>query len=207
MKLISGSLLVALVSSAAWAAAPQPAAHAPVESAQADADAAPSAERLTLARRFIGMTLSPDEFMDIVRTSALQTATEKLVDADYKGDGSEIEKEVDRFVARMAPAIRGQIPNLTEAYAQAYAREFSAGELNQLIAFAQSSAGKHYIARVDFMDADPAVLEAQQGLMEAMMPTLDEMRKEACAKRAAARIAAGDKKATCPLTANPTRDG
>ena len=206
MKLISGSLLVALVSSAAWAAAPQPAAHAAAETVQAE-DAAPSAERLTLARRLIGLTLSPDEFMDIVRTSALHTATEKLVDADYKGDGSEIEKEVDRFVARMEPAIRGQIPNLTEAYAQAYAREFSAGELTELIAFAQSSAGKHYISRVDFMDADPAVLEAQQGIAEGMLPVLEEMGKEACAKKAAARVAAGDKKATCPLSANPTRDG
>jgi hypothetical protein len=206
MKLISGSLLVALVSSAAWAAAPQPAAHAPEEIAQAE-DAAPSAERVTLARRLIGLTLSPDEFMEIVRTSALQTATEKLVGADYKGDGSELEKEVNRFVARMEPAIRGQIPNLTEAYAQAYAREFSADELTEPIAFAQSPAGKHYISRVDFMDADPAVLEAQQGITEAMMPVLEEMRKEACAKRAAARVAAGDKKATCPLNANPTRDG
>jgi hypothetical protein len=107
----------------------------------------------------------------------------------------------------MEPAIRGQIPNLTEAYTQAYAREFSAGELTELIAFAQSPAGKHYISRVDFMDADPAVLEAQQGITEAMMPVLEEMRKEACAKRAAARVAAGDKKATCPLNANPTRDG
>jgi hypothetical protein len=51
------------------------------------------------------------------------------------------------------------------------------------------------------------VLEAQQGITEAMMPVLEEMRKEACAKRAAARVAAGDKKATCPLNANPTRDG
>jgi len=206
MKLISGSLLVALVSSAAWAAAPQPAAPAPAETTQAE-DAAPSGERLTLARRFIGMTISADEFMDTVRTSALQTVSAKMVAADYKGDPSKIEAEVDRFVAKMEPAIRAQIPNVTEAYAQAYAREFSASELNQLIAFGQSPAGKHYIARADFMDADPAVLEAQQGIAEAMIPMLQEMQKEACAKRAAARIAAGDKKATCPLSANPTRDG
>jgi len=207
MKLISGSLLVALVSSAAWAAAPQPATPAPAEIAQAEADAAPSAERLDLARRFIGMTLSPDEFMDIVRTSAFQTASAHLVATDDKIDSSKLEAEVNRFIAKMEPAIRGQIPNLTEAYAQAYAREFSASELSELIAFAHSPAGKHYIARADFMDADPAVLETQQGIAEAMMPIMEEMGKEACAKKAAARVAAGDKKATCPLSANPTRDG
>jgi len=42
---------------------------------------------------------------------------------------------------------------------------------------------------------------------EDLGPIMEQVGKEFCAKKAAARVAAGDKKATCPLSANPTRDG
>ena len=61
MKLVSGSLLVTLVSTAAWAAAPDRAA-APVGAPSMEAGVAalpvPTAERLALARQFVGVVLA-----------------------------------------------------------------------------------------------------------------------------------------------------
>jgi hypothetical protein len=101
---------------------------------------------------------------------------------------------------------------LTEASAQAYAREFSAAELKDMIAFAETPTGKHYLARGAAVETDPGILKAQMEIMEGLGPIMEQvgtdMAKEACAKKAAARVAAGDKKATCPLAkAAETRAG
>ena len=72
-------------------------------------------------------------------------------------------------------------------------------ELGDLIAFAQTPTGRHYLARADVVESDPAIMDASMAIMEALGPALQDMAKEACAKHTAERIAAGDKKATCPL--------
>ena len=45
-------------------------------------------------------------------------------------------------------------------------------------------------------------------MMEAIAPVMEQYRREKCAEHTAQRIAAGDKKATCPLSkAAETREG
>jgi len=206
MKLISGSLLIALVSSAAWAAAPQPAAHAPAPQAEASA---PVGERLDLARKFVALTMNEDIFLEGMRAVALQAVSQRVLSSEDGADTPPdvIEEGVDMAFAKFKPVLHARMPKLLEAYAQAYAREFSADELRAMTAFASSPAGKHYLTNPDFGFDDEGVVKAQMELQEAMRPIGEEIQKEACAKKAAARVAAGDKKATCPLSANPTRDG
>ncbi|MFL6853007.1 MAG: hypothetical protein ACJ8EM_05835, partial [Sphingomicrobium sp.] len=86
---------------------------------------------------------------------------------------------------------------------QVYATEFSPDELRQMIVFAGTPAGKHYLARTDFLDMDPALLAAQRALMSGLTPVINEFKKSLCAERTAKRIAAGDKKATCNLSSEP----
>lgn len=210
MKLVSGSLLIALVSSAAWAAAPQPAPPPPAPTAQPAVAATPSPERIALARQFVNLTVTEDDYVKLMRMAALQAATEKVLGS---ADGADtppdvIERGVDMFFAKFRPVLHERLPRLFEAYAQAYARKFSADELRAMNAFAATPSGKHYLAEREFVLEDPDVLQVQQELLQATTSVMQDLQKEQCAKRAAARVAAGDKKATCPLAkAAETRAG
>jgi len=202
MKLVSGSLLVTLVSTTAWAAAPTASpAPAPVAAQSAPADAVPSPERLALARQFVGANLNEDQFFDIMQAGALDSAGRLAASSNDGKDVSPemIEAGVSKLMTKVRPAVHAQMPRLLDAYAAAYAREFSADELQAMIAFSQTPAGRHYLARADVVESDPAIMDASMAIMEALGPALQDMAKEACAKHTAERIAAGDKKATCPL--------
>ena len=199
MKLVSGSLLVTLVSTTAWAAAPT---AAPVPAA--------AAERLALAREFVTQSTSVDHYMAQVHDASMRLASEAVINNADASDTppDKIMADVDKLVARLEPPMRAHIPQLFEAYAQAYAREFSADELRALVAFGQSPAGKHYLDNEAFMMTDPGVMKVNVEMMESMQPVLENLAREACAKHTAERIAAGDKKATCPLAkAAETRAG
>ncbi len=204
MKLVSGSLLITLVSSAAWAAAPQPTAPAPV----APAATVAASERLDLARRFVSLALPPERYMELMRAGAASGLAETLAGLNDESAQAEGQADLQRLFAQLEPVMQAQLPRVTEAYTNAYAREYSAAELQQLIAFAQTPAGQHYLARHDFVELDPAVTDAQMQVFEAIGPVMQQMQKEKCAAKAAQRIAAGDKKATCPLAkAAETRAG
>jgi len=204
MKLISGSLFVVLASSAAWAAAPPAAAPAPAAAVQPAA----TADRLVLARKFVGLALPPERYMELMRAGAASGLTETLAGLKDEQAQAEGQADLDLFFTRLEPVIHAEFPVVTEAYTNAYAREYSADELTQLIAFAQSPAGQHYLARHDLVELDPAVVEVQMKVFGAMGPILEQMQREKCAAKAAARVAAGDKKATCPLAkAAETRAG
>ena len=208
MKLLLTSLTLALVSSTASSAAPDAAAPvtsapAPVEALQPALVTTPSTPALSLARQFAGMTISADLYLDLMRTSARQAATDKIGEVEE----ATLKQGVDRVFILIEPTIREQLPNLREAYAQAYAREFSAAELQQMIAFAATPAGRHFISRSDLLDLDPEVVTAQEVMGVAMMPVVQRARKTLCAEKAAARMAAGDTKAKCPLSAPTPRSG
>jgi uncharacterized protein len=208
MKLVSGSLLVTLVSTTAWAAAPT-AAPVPAAVAAQSAPAA-AAERLALAREFVTQSTSVDHYMAQVHDASMRLASEAVINNADASDTppDKIMADVDKLVARLEPPMRAHIPQLFEAYAQAYAREFSADELRALVAFGQSPAGKHYLDNEAFMMTDPGVMKVNMEMMESMQPVLENLAREACAKHTAERIAAGDKKATCPLAkAAETRAG
>jgi hypothetical protein len=199
MKLVSGSLLVALASTAAIAAAPNPSAPAAAPAPTAQAATAASAERLELARRYVALGNS-DDLMQEMRAIMMRSAS---AEAESPDDQAAANRFFDQVFVLAAPKIRERMPTVLEASAQAYAREFSAAELRDMIAFAETPTGKHYLARGAAVETDPAILDAHMGIWQDLAPIMQQvgtdMAKEACAKKAAARVAAGDKKATCPL--------
>lgn len=197
MKLVPSSLLVALAFPLC-AAAPPPA----IQSAQPLVQQAPaSPEKLGLARQFVNLALPPERYMELMRAGAASGLANSLAGVEDEDAQSEGQATVDRLFARFEPVMKAQLPSLSEAYASAYAREYSAAELQQMIAFAQTPAGQHYLARRDFVDLDPAVLEVQMEMFEALGPLMKQIQKEQCQAHTAQRIAAGDKKAKCPLAA------
>jgi hypothetical protein len=199
MKLVMSSLFIAVASSTLIAAAPAQADPAPprVE--------AVSTERLELARRFMAVTDTTD-VMEYTREMLLQSVAMWGDDLDDAGKAS-AEHRIKRYLALAEPKIRAAMPALLEANAQAYAREFSADELRQLIAFAQTPAGKHYIDRYDLLQMAPEVVDAQRELGAELGPVMKDLSKEMCAEKAAQRVAMGDTKAKCPLSDPETQAG
>lgn len=167
---------------------------------QSSATLAPSAERLELARRFVAITEPGDDLMEGFRAGFENAALDEIEDeAERKAAGERLE----RIVARFEPHVRKHQPKIIEAYAQAYAREFSADELRQMIAFAESPAGRHYLTQATSLESDEPVMDAQIELMEDLTPLIQEIQKEMCATRTQQRIAAGDTKAKCALSSEP----
>ena len=204
MKRLVTALSISLAPISVAAAAPVPAGPSPV----AAPAPAPSADRIELARRFIALTFSADGYIELMHAGAAQMV--EALSANFGSDEDEARdarQQVERYLAAAEPKVRAHMPRLMEAYAQVYAREFSAEELQQLVGFAQSPAGKRYLSATDSLDLDPVVLKAQQELGEELEPIMDEMRKDMCAEKAAKRIAAGELDAKCPLSEPETAQG
>lgn len=69
----------------------------------------------------------------------------------------------DAFAAipqRLSPSVQAHLPRLFEAMARAYAREFSAAELQEVLAFARTPAGRHYLQSSPTVTADRDVAAA-----------------------------------------------
>jgi hypothetical protein len=195
MKLAVSLIGLALASTALVAAAPT---VAEPSSAKAPASVpAPSAEALELARKFVAITNAVSDPLEGLNAGAWPAASEQVADKAARADA---EQRLKQLVARLEPKVRAKMPAIKEAYASAYSREFSADELRQLIAFAETPAGKHFISQSGVIEVEDSIIDAEAELWEEMTPILEEMRKEVCAERAAQRIAAGDIKAKCPLS-------
>lgn len=61
---------------------------------------------------------------------------------------------------RLSPAIQAHLPRLIEAMARAYAREFSAAELQETLAFARTPSGRHYLQSSATIMADRDIAAA-----------------------------------------------
>ena len=191
MKLVS-SLLVVCASSALVAATP---AQADPNTAKVEAV---SPERLDLARKFIALTDPADAIVEMFRIGFWQGVSNSIEDEAVL---TEAKAGLDNYLDRLEPKVREKMPRLAEAYAQAYAREFSAEELQHMIAFANSPTGRHYLNGYAKLESDEKVVDAMSELMEGLTPTLEDIQKEMCAEKAAKRVAMGDTKAKCPLAA------
>jgi len=208
MKLIVSSLAIALATSAVSAAPPPPVEPAPAAVQQSPKDQRPSEERLALARRFLALAMPEDRTLQDMRDFSQQVVAAAAIEEDESASDQDwTKKYIDRVLVKAAPIIRDHMLSIREATAFVYAREFSPAELQDMIAFAQTPAGEHYWAREHFIDLDPSIVAQGRLMREAMAPVYLEVRKELCQEATAKRIAAGDKKAKCPLSEPETAAG
>ena len=190
-------------------AAPALSAAAPATQAPMAEPAPPSIERQMLARQFVGLIISTDQILEGVRAMAsvpMDCGCDRkasMTKAEEAAADEQAEKDTKEFLALLEPKLRERVPNIMEAYAQYYAREFSADELKQMLAFAQSPVGHHYLYNQFKVQADPAVLIQQEGFMLDLLPAMQEFQKRKCQEHTAQLIAAGDKNAKCALTDKP----
>jgi hypothetical protein len=156
-----------------------------------------------LARRYISLAISPDQFLKAIRAGMIAGFSSEVDSELDESEKADAYAYMNRFATLFEPKVRERMPNIMEAYAQVYAREFSAEELQAMIAFAQSPTGRHYLARSLELATDPAIQIQQQGISNDAFPIFLQIIKEQCAARTAKRIAMGDKKAKCPLANIP----
>lgn len=201
MKPVMSSLLVAFASSALVAAAPAQADPASLKAA------AIAPERLELARRFVSLSLSADEYIHQARGDFMASNMPDREDVETDKDLIDAQNELNKVFARFEPIMRAGLPKLFEASSQAYAREYSTDELQQMIAFAGSPAGRHFLSHRESIEADAGVQNATMDMWRATLPVMKEIRKEMCAEKAAQRVAMGDTKAKCPLSQPETQAG
>lgn len=154
------------------------------------------AEALELARQYVAV-LEVDAYVDALKATARMSAgLDQIEDAAMRATA---EQAFGRVLDRATPRMRDKVPALYEAYAHAYAREFSAQELRELIAFNESPVGRHFHAVFAKFEDDAAVHSANRRLMDELRPIMDDFAREMCSERAAKRVAAGDTKAKCSM--------
>jgi uncharacterized protein len=117
----------------AWAQSPQP--------APMPAPAAPSAESLAAARELIQVMKATDNFKLL-----LPSIFAALKPAIVQGR-PEVAKHLDAIMPMIAATALRRVDRFAELLAVVYARNFSADELHDLIAFYRTPTGQKFIAR------------------------------------------------------------
>ena len=197
MKLLLTSLAIALATSSVAAAAPEPADRGVVPGTELEV---PSPERVALARQFVALTGAAHNPLAGIDAGMWQQAASEMPDKAARADA---EQKVKQLLAGLQPTVNQLMPIIEESYALAYAREFTADELRQMVAFVQTPAGKHFMSEWSVVESDDAIVDAEGRLWEAVGPVMQELREVLCAERTAQRIASGDVKAKCPLATEP----
>ena len=186
MKRLAISLALALATTTAAAAAPEGSTPEVV------ASTAPSNAKLELARRFVGLSTSSDEYAEEM-LDGVDAMVATLVE-EYEDDPHQqaVSLAMDDLLTRTKTKVRALAPLMFEATAQAYAREFSKDELRQLIAFTESPVGQHYASSMAVIAEDPAVIAAQDALYSAMDEITEEVGRELCTRSHDLQIASGE---------------
>jgi hypothetical protein len=184
---------IAIMVTPAHAASPEKRAEAKsVSQARSLADA-PNPRSLELARELFEL-LNPDYVNDVRETALAQV--DQIEDAREKAAAR---GDMERYLTSATPLIIKHYPSIKKAYVTAYAREFQADELQQLIAFAATPTGRRFLDRYQEFNSDPGVGEAIGSMTQDLQPMYDDFYKAKCQRATARRVAAGDVNAKCPM--------
>ena len=107
--------------------------------------------RLELGRQIIAIMYPPEKrqaMMGSLVENVLTQFRSSISDPSIYADPGMKKILNDAFASipqRLSPTVQAHLPRLFEAMARAYAREFSATELQETLAFARTPAGRHYL--------------------------------------------------------------
>lgn len=157
----------------------------------------PDQESLTLATEFAELMYPASENIDQLRSQWLGALDSMEVeDAAYR---TAYRDNLESAMSRIEPVMRLHFPALQHAYAEAFAREFTKEELRDLLGFAKTPTGRHFLRDTTFADSDDVVLAVSAGMEAALEPAILDFQKAMCKRAAKLRVAAGDNKAKCSM--------
>jgi hypothetical protein len=147
--------------------------------------AVPNEASLKLSREIIAVAWPEDQRMVMMRRmqdailAPMKANLQLPPELNDPGLHKILQDYIDRVPETMAPVMAQHMPGLFEAMAHAYARTFSPGELEQILAFAHTPAGGKFFSRSTTLLQDPDVAAANGTMMraaqQATMQSLGEM--------------------------------
>lgn len=175
MKKVLGPVLVAFLIASGPVAAQPP--------ADAKATAVDPAS-LALAHQIVNAAFPPEkrvEMFNSMMDSLVEQSRQSMENLDLAKD-KDLEALIDRSVKRTFDQLRAimvaALPDIFEGMSRAYAREFSADDLNAILAFVKTPAGQHYFERAPLVLKDPDVRAASQRMMAQLLAKKPELDRE-----------------------------
>lgn len=150
---------------------------------------------LGLARELVSLIYPVSDTIDAMRTGWM----ESLDSIESVSMRAFAKQEYQRSLDRLEPVIAKHFPAIQEAYADVYAQEFSPSELEELIAFARTPTGRHFLSDTEFADYSDSVLNANDAMSTEIEPIMLDLQKAMCAQKTQERIARGETDAKCSM--------
>ncbi len=143
--------------------------------AQADDYVAP-ADELAEARAIMEVmfpaTNREDAILEMATAMGQQAAAGMMNGPIFEEPGIKaiVEKHLSEMPQALRPLFAKHLPQIFEATAVAYTREFSLEELRDIAAFAQTPSGQRYFVSLQKLLGDPAVAAANQAMFNDIGP-------------------------------------
>lgn len=134
--------------------------------ARAEPTATTDPAAIAHAREIVETIMPPDRRSAMV-ADMMRTLTDQMrpVMLEQSGDSvlrQIIDSHLVKVLDRLTPVTERYMPRLIDAMVEAYTREFSPAELDEVARFAHTPAGRHYFSRSTAIMADPAVAAANR---------------------------------------------
>ena len=189
--------LASAITSPAYAASRSPDRHG-CECPKLTPEAPIDPVNLSLARVLVETITPKADAKTEFNGSMLRMAQfERLADESLR---STMQTEFTKLMVNIDPIVERHLDKIREVEALAYARTFTPAELKAATTFAAIPEGKTFLTRIYEIHYDPAIMEEQSLLLTDLSPALETFRVTVCKSQAAARLAAGEKKAKCSLS-------
>jgi len=143
--------------------------------AQADDYVAP-ADELAAARAIMEVmfpaTNREDAILEMATAMGQQAAASMMNGPIFEEPGIKaiVEKHLSDMPQTLRPLFAKHLPQIFEATAVAYTREFSLEELRDIAAFAQTPSGQRYFVTLQKLLGDPVVAAANQAMFKDIGP-------------------------------------
>ena len=139
---------------------------------------------LAIAHEILTLGFPPEKreqmFASVI--DAIMAQARSNVQLQKFSDDKEFQAILDRSNLRMMEAMKASIsaaiPDYFEAMARAYARDFSADDLNAILSFVKTPAGQHYLERSSQIVKDPDVALAGRRMTAQLMAKLPDIMAE-----------------------------
>ena len=188
MARFAAAILIAAGLGLATPAVAAPAPAAPATASPAPVDPAPvDPAALATAREIIRIGFPEDRraamFGNATDALSTQMRATMMRDLDNNpGAKAIVDRHLDAYLAKGKLVLAAHIPALMDAFAVAYAHEFSRAELADLLAFVRTPTGVHFLTRSASLLSDPAVAAANSAYLRELQPLIGRMRDEMLAE-------------------------
>ena len=139
---------------------------------------------LALAHQILAIAFPPEKrsgIMNSVMDSIVDQTrknTENLKLIDDKDLQAIVDRSTQRMFAQLKVSLNASLPDYFDSMERAYARSFSRGDLEAILAFVKTPAGQRYFERAPDILKDPNVQAAGQRMTAQLVAKLPEMQNE-----------------------------